>query len=95
MKVLNAKHTCLHLPYLAVLFFWLQVFAVRSGGATGVVVKGPDDKSSVAFRFVWSFHSSSSKDKNLVFNVCVCTVTLRRIRRWGGVVKSTGALMGS
>uniref|UniRef100_A0A3Q0SQV8 Regulator of MON1-CCZ1 complex N-terminal domain-containing protein n=1 Tax=Amphilophus citrinellus TaxID=61819 RepID=A0A3Q0SQV8_AMPCI len=32
-----------------------QVFAVRSGGATGVVVKGPDDKSSVAFRFVcWS-----------------------------------------
>ncbi|XP_037135517.1 regulator of MON1-CCZ1 complex [Syngnathus acus] len=27
-----------------------QVFAVRSGGATGVVVKGPDDKSSVAFR---------------------------------------------
>lgn len=32
--------------------FFLQVFAVRSGGATGVVVKGPDDKSSVAFRFV-------------------------------------------
>lgn len=29
----------------------LQVFAVRSGGATGVVVKGPDDKSSVAFRY--------------------------------------------
>ncbi|KAK1172860.1 regulator of MON1-CCZ1 complex-like [Acipenser oxyrinchus oxyrinchus] len=27
-----------------------QVFAVRSGGATGVVVKGPDDKSSVTFR---------------------------------------------
>lgn len=27
-----------------------QVFAVRSGGATGVVVKGPDDKSPVAFR---------------------------------------------
>ncbi|XP_053715095.1 regulator of MON1-CCZ1 complex [Synchiropus splendidus] len=27
-----------------------QVFAVRSGGATGVVVKGPDDKSSLAFR---------------------------------------------
>ncbi|MED6254684.1 Regulator of MON1-CCZ1 complex [Ilyodon furcidens] len=27
-----------------------QVFAVRSGGATGVVVKGPDDKCSVAFR---------------------------------------------
>ncbi|RXM36082.1 hypothetical protein EOD39_12265 [Acipenser ruthenus] len=27
-----------------------QVFAVRSGGATGVVVKGPDDKSTVAFR---------------------------------------------
>uniref|UniRef100_A0A8C8MBZ5 Mic1 domain-containing protein n=1 Tax=Oncorhynchus tshawytscha TaxID=74940 RepID=A0A8C8MBZ5_ONCTS len=27
-----------------------QVFAVRSGGATGVVVKGPEDKSSVAFR---------------------------------------------
>lgn len=27
-----------------------QVFAVRSGGATGVVVKGPDDKNSVAFR---------------------------------------------
>ncbi|MBN3271854.1 RMC1 protein, partial [Polyodon spathula] len=27
-----------------------QVFAVRSGGATGVVVKGPDDKSSIAFR---------------------------------------------
>ncbi|CAF93193.1 unnamed protein product, partial [Tetraodon nigroviridis] len=26
------------------------VFAVRSGGATGVVAKGPDDKSSVAFR---------------------------------------------
>lgn len=25
---------------------------MRSGGATGVVVKGPDDKSSVAFRFV-------------------------------------------
>lgn len=32
--------------------FLLQVFAVRSGGATGVVVKGPDDKSSVAFRYV-------------------------------------------
>ncbi|MBN3292447.1 RMC1 protein, partial [Polypterus senegalus] len=27
-----------------------QVFAVRSGGATGVVVKGPDDKNTVAFR---------------------------------------------
>ncbi|XP_035269293.1 regulator of MON1-CCZ1 complex [Anguilla anguilla] len=27
-----------------------QVFAVRSGGATGVVVKGPDDKNSIAFR---------------------------------------------
>ncbi|MGH0137992.1 UNVERIFIED_CONTAM: hypothetical protein FKN15_065323 [Acipenser sinensis] len=27
-----------------------QVFAVRSGGATGVVVKGPDDKSTIAFR---------------------------------------------
>ncbi|XP_036799814.1 regulator of MON1-CCZ1 complex isoform X2 [Oncorhynchus mykiss] len=27
-----------------------MVFAVRSGGATGVVVKGPDDKNSVAFR---------------------------------------------
>ncbi|KAM9417153.1 regulator of MON1-CCZ1 complex-like isoform 2-T2 [Salvelinus alpinus] len=27
-----------------------QVFAVRSGGATGVVVKGPDDKNSAAFR---------------------------------------------
>ncbi|TRY90255.1 hypothetical protein DNTS_005111 [Danionella cerebrum] len=27
-----------------------QVFAVRSGGATGVVVKGPDDKNSLAFR---------------------------------------------
>lgn len=25
---------------------------MRSGGATGVVVKGPDDKSSVAFRQV-------------------------------------------
>lgn len=29
-----------------------QVFAVRSGGATGVVVKGPEDKSSVAFRYL-------------------------------------------
>uniref|UniRef100_A0A8C9SSH7 Regulator of MON1-CCZ1 n=1 Tax=Scleropages formosus TaxID=113540 RepID=A0A8C9SSH7_SCLFO len=28
-----------------------QVFAVRSGGATGVVVKGPDDKNSIAFRY--------------------------------------------
>ncbi|XP_071965710.1 regulator of MON1-CCZ1 complex-like [Antedon mediterranea] len=27
-----------------------QVFAVRSGGATGVVVKGPDDKTSTSFR---------------------------------------------
>ncbi|XP_067833785.1 regulator of MON1-CCZ1 complex isoform X3 [Heptranchias perlo] len=27
-----------------------QVFAVRSGGATGVVVKGPDDKSCISFR---------------------------------------------
>uniref|UniRef100_A0AAR2M047 Mic1 domain-containing protein n=1 Tax=Pygocentrus nattereri TaxID=42514 RepID=A0AAR2M047_PYGNA len=27
-----------------------QVFAVRSGGATGVVVKGPEDKSPIAFR---------------------------------------------
>ncbi|XP_027017910.2 regulator of MON1-CCZ1 complex [Tachysurus fulvidraco] len=27
-----------------------QVFAVRSGGATGVVVKGPEDKNSIAFR---------------------------------------------
>ncbi|XP_067887130.1 regulator of MON1-CCZ1 complex [Heterodontus francisci] len=26
-----------------------QVFAVRSGGATGVVVKGPDDKSCISF----------------------------------------------
>lgn len=30
----------------------IKVFAVRSGGATGVVVKGPDDKSSVAFRYI-------------------------------------------
>ncbi|XP_005990808.1 regulator of MON1-CCZ1 complex isoform X1 [Latimeria chalumnae] len=27
-----------------------QVFAVRSGGATGVVVKGPDDKNPISFR---------------------------------------------
>lgn len=27
-----------------------QVFAVRSGGATGVVVKGPDDKNTISFR---------------------------------------------
>ncbi|TSL40939.1 hypothetical protein Baya_7018 [Bagarius yarrelli] len=27
-----------------------QVFAVRSGGATGVVVKGPEDNNSIAFR---------------------------------------------
>ncbi|XP_064605810.1 regulator of MON1-CCZ1 complex-like [Liolophura sinensis] len=27
-----------------------QVFAVRSGGATGVVVKGPDEKSTITFR---------------------------------------------
>ncbi|XP_045429839.1 regulator of MON1-CCZ1 complex isoform X2 [Pipistrellus kuhlii] len=27
-----------------------QVFAVRSGGATGVVVKGPDDRNSISFR---------------------------------------------
>ncbi|KAL5015940.1 hypothetical protein ScPMuIL_005529 [Solemya velum] len=27
-----------------------QVFAVRSGGAGGVVVKGPDDKTSITFR---------------------------------------------
>ncbi|KAK3571656.1 hypothetical protein QTP86_015978 [Hemibagrus guttatus] len=27
-----------------------QVFAVRSGGATGVVVKGPEDRNSIAFR---------------------------------------------
>ncbi|KAG8442188.1 hypothetical protein GDO86_011112 [Hymenochirus boettgeri] len=27
-----------------------QVFAVRSGGATGVVVKGPEDKSPICFR---------------------------------------------
>ncbi|KAF6089199.1 regulator of MON1-CCZ1 [Phyllostomus discolor] len=27
-----------------------QVFAVRSGGATGVVVKGPDDRSPISFR---------------------------------------------
>ncbi|XP_048448494.1 regulator of MON1-CCZ1 complex-like, partial [Rhincodon typus] len=26
-----------------------QVFAVRSGGATGVVVKGPDDKICISF----------------------------------------------
>lgn len=27
-----------------------QVFAVRSGGATGVVVKGPEDRNSISFR---------------------------------------------
>ncbi|KAI4532737.1 hypothetical protein MG293_017145 [Ovis ammon polii] len=27
-----------------------QVFAVRSGGATGVVVKGPDDRNPISFR---------------------------------------------
>nr|AAH60357.1 MGC68745 protein [Xenopus laevis] len=27
-----------------------QVFAVRSGGATGVVVKGPEDKNPICFR---------------------------------------------
>lgn len=47
------KHNCVQLSYISAVFF-LQVFAVRSGGATGVVVKGPDDKSSVAFRFVRS-----------------------------------------
>lgn len=50
---LGLKHTCVQLSYISAVFF-LQVFAVRSGGATGVVVKGPDDKSSVAFRFVRS-----------------------------------------
>lgn len=34
------------------MFHVMKVFAVRSGGATGVVVKGPDDKSSVAFRYI-------------------------------------------
>lgn len=45
-----------------------QVFAVRSGGATGVVVKGPDDRNPISFRtFVilfqitlnWSTHKSA------------------------------------
>lgn len=35
--------------------YGLQVFAVRSGGATGVVVKGPDEKSTVTFRFVLTY----------------------------------------
>uniref|UniRef100_A0AC11D823 Uncharacterized protein n=1 Tax=Ovis aries TaxID=9940 RepID=A0AC11D823_SHEEP len=30
-----------------------QVFAVRSGGATGVVVKGPDDRNPISFRFLF------------------------------------------
>ncbi|MXQ96395.1 hypothetical protein E5288_WYG002936 [Bos mutus] len=30
--------------------FFPQVFAVRSGGATGVVVKGPDDRNPISFR---------------------------------------------
>uniref|UniRef100_A0A2K6GTP7 Regulator of MON1-CCZ1 complex N-terminal domain-containing protein n=1 Tax=Propithecus coquereli TaxID=379532 RepID=A0A2K6GTP7_PROCO len=45
-----------------------QVFAVRSGGATGVVVKGPDDRNPISFRiFVisslitlsWNTHRSA------------------------------------
>ena len=31
----------------------IQVFTVRSGGAAGVVVKGPDEKTSITFRFVF------------------------------------------
>ena len=30
---------------------YLQVFAVRSGGATGVVIKGPDERTSKNFRY--------------------------------------------
>ena len=30
----------------------LQVFAVRSGGTMGVVVKGPYDKNMISFRYV-------------------------------------------
>lgn len=37
------------------------MFAVRSSGATGVVVKGPDDKSSVAFRYVRSDQNKSDE----------------------------------
>uniref|UniRef100_A0A667Z938 Regulator of MON1-CCZ1 n=1 Tax=Myripristis murdjan TaxID=586833 RepID=A0A667Z938_9TELE len=47
-----------------------QVFAVRSGGATGVVVKGPDDKNSVAFRYL-------EPEENLEFiglKSCLCFV---------------------
>lgn len=29
-----------------------QVFTVRSGGSMGVVVKGPNDKNSITFRYV-------------------------------------------
>lgn len=32
------------------LLLFPQVFAVRSGGATGVVVKGPDDRNPISFR---------------------------------------------
>lgn len=46
--------------------FCLQVFAVRSGGATGVVVKGPDNKSSVAFRYI------RSQDVSFDVWFCVC-----------------------
>ncbi|KAG1694155.1 Regulator of MON1-CCZ1 complex [Nymphon striatum] len=37
-----------------------QVFAVRSGGVTGVIVKGPDEKSSYSFRM---------EDKGLVISI--------------------------
>lgn len=33
-----------------------QVFTVRSGGSMGVVVKGPNDKNSITFRYAEIFH---------------------------------------
>ena len=55
----------------------LQVFAVRSGGATGVVVKGPDDKNSIAFRYLSLFQPWLYRGHGLHLSnaVSVCLVS--------------------
>ena len=39
------------MPHSDTGFVMFQVFAVRSNGAAGVVVKGPDEKFNISFRF--------------------------------------------
>ena len=48
------------------------MFAVRSGGAMGVTVKGPDEKTSISFRY-----SDLYPGKNALFNDALNTFYLQ------------------